>query len=190
MLNDIEHVEREHGVQVIAWVSDAGGDSRAMRVRLHRMRPHLLVFDCWAHQVRLNLVYMRSHFTQQLAKQINLVVGDILRLNSELVEAAATAIDIIKWMLHHSYLLGLLHQEQLRSTGKTHSFSLPSITQWTAHFLSFTSLLSESRALRSLVALNPEAFRASAGRSPEKVEKVESIMAHIEDLGFWRKLSE
>jgi hypothetical protein len=24
-----------------------------MRVRLHRQRPHILVFDCWAHQVRI-----------------------------------------------------------------------------------------------------------------------------------------
>ncbi|KAF8593547.1 hypothetical protein BDV93DRAFT_584914, partial [Ceratobasidium sp. AG-I] len=56
VLNDIDHSEKEHGVRIIAWVSDAGGDSRAMRVRLHRLRPHILVFDCWAHQV---CAYMR-----------------------------------------------------------------------------------------------------------------------------------
>jgi hypothetical protein len=56
--------------------------------------------------------------------------------------------------------------------------------------LSFTSLLSEARTLCSLVALNPEAFCASAGKSPEKIEEVERIMKHIEDPGFWQKLTE
>ncbi|QRV84724.1 hAT family dimerization protein [Ceratobasidium sp. AG-Ba] len=170
VLADIDEAEK-YGVRVIAWVSDAGGDSRAMRVRLHRMRPHILVFDCWAHQV-------------------NLVVGDILRLKSGLVRTAADAIDIIKWMLNHSYLLGLLHEEQVRATGRTHSFSVPSITRWTAHFLSFSSLISESRTLRSLVTLKPEAFRDSAGRSSENKQLVERIIKNIEDQGFWRKLSE
>ncbi|KAF8595789.1 hypothetical protein BDV93DRAFT_416285, partial [Ceratobasidium sp. AG-I] len=53
VLNDIDQSEQEHGVCIIAWVSDVGGDSRGMRVRLHRQRPHILVFDCWAHQVRI-----------------------------------------------------------------------------------------------------------------------------------------
>jgi hypothetical protein len=56
VLNDIDYSEQDHDVRAIAWVSDAGGDSRAMRVRLHRLRPHIMVFDCWAHQVS---VYMR-----------------------------------------------------------------------------------------------------------------------------------
>ena len=51
VLSDIDYAEKEHKVRVIAWVSDAGGDSHAMRVWLNQMHPHLLVFDCWAHQV-------------------------------------------------------------------------------------------------------------------------------------------
>jgi hypothetical protein len=51
VLSDIDKVEKDYGVHVIAWVSDAGGDSRAMQVCLHCMQPHILVFDCWAHQV-------------------------------------------------------------------------------------------------------------------------------------------
>ncbi|KAF8593718.1 hypothetical protein BDV93DRAFT_460449 [Ceratobasidium sp. AG-I] len=53
VLEDIDHCEKEYDIRIIVWVSDAGGDSRAMRVRLHRLRPHILVFDCWAHQVRI-----------------------------------------------------------------------------------------------------------------------------------------
>jgi hypothetical protein len=114
----------------------------------------------------------------------------MLDLKTELVQSAAVAIDIIKWMLKHSYVFGLFQEEHLRSTGRTHSFSLPSITRWTAHFLSFTSLLSASRTLRSLVALHPEAFRDTAGRSAEKIQKIEEIMQQIENPDFWRRLNE
>ncbi|QRW24098.1 hypothetical protein RhiXN_07110 [Rhizoctonia solani] len=76
VLNDIDSAEKEHNVRIIAWVSDAGGNSRAMQVRLHCLRPHILVFDCWAHQ-------------------INLIVGDIMGLTSRLVDTADAAIDII-----------------------------------------------------------------------------------------------
>jgi hypothetical protein len=38
-------------VSVVGWVSDAGGDSRAMRLRLSELMPQLVVLDCWAHQV-------------------------------------------------------------------------------------------------------------------------------------------
>ncbi|KDN49419.1 hypothetical protein RSAG8_02121, partial [Rhizoctonia solani AG-8 WAC10335] len=154
VLSDIDDVEKRYNVRVIAWVSDAGGDSRAMCVRLNRLQPYILVFDCWAHQ-------------------INLIVGDIFKLSSELVDAAEQAIDIIKWLLNHSRLLGLFHEEQLRITGTTHTLNLPAITQWTSHFLSFT-----------------KEFVVSAGRSPEQVQQVKAIMWNIEDPDFWRKLTE
>ncbi|CAE6454793.1 unnamed protein product [Rhizoctonia solani] len=171
VLSDIDKTEKEHNVRVIAWVSDAGGDSRAMRVRLHRLRPQILVFDCWAHQ-------------------INLVVGDIMSLTSRLVDTADAAIDIIKWMLNHSYLLGLFRQEQARDGRKPRSLALPVLTRWTSHFLSFRSLLSESRSLRALAARNPEEFRASAGRTPELVQQAETVLKNINDPEFWLRLNE
>ncbi|KAG8708308.1 hypothetical protein FRC11_006575 [Ceratobasidium sp. 423] len=169
--DDIDCAERDYGVRIIAWVSDAGGDARAMRVRLHHERPYILVFDCWAHQV-------------------NLIVGDILKLNSELVEAGEMAIEIIRWMLHHSRLLALLHEEQLRLTGTTCTFNIPCITRWTAHFLSFTSLLSSQQPLQSLLVSKPQAFQDSAGHSSENKKEVKAIIESIGDRGFWRKLNE
>lgn len=47
----IEFCESNLNVKIIGWVSDAGGDSRAMRVRLGKERPDLILLDCWAHQV-------------------------------------------------------------------------------------------------------------------------------------------
>lgn len=51
---DIERAESEWGVTIIAWCSDAGGDSRAMRVCLCRKCPWLVVPDCMSHQVWLS----------------------------------------------------------------------------------------------------------------------------------------
>lgn len=98
--------------------------------------------------------------------------------------------DIIRWLLNHSYLLGLFHREQLRLTGTTHTLSIPVITRWTSHFLSISSVLSQARPLRSLVMFHPESFEASAGRSSEQVQQVKGIMRTIEDNRFWEKLTE
>ncbi|QRW23050.1 hypothetical protein RhiXN_08086 [Rhizoctonia solani] len=109
VLSDIYKTKKEHNVCVIAWVSDAGGNSQAMQVQLHCLRPQILVFDCWAHQ-------------------INLVVGDIMSLTSQLVDTADDAINIIKWMLNHLYLLGLFCQEQAQDGRKPCSLALPVLT--------------------------------------------------------------
>lgn len=52
----IEYCEKELGTQIIGWVSDAGGESRAMRVRLYNERPDLILLDCYAHQVSIVVV--------------------------------------------------------------------------------------------------------------------------------------
>lgn len=36
---------------MVAWCSDAGGDSASMRRKLKLILPWLIVLDCWAHQV-------------------------------------------------------------------------------------------------------------------------------------------
>ncbi|GAB1527731.1 hypothetical protein RhiTH_010919 [Rhizoctonia solani] len=125
-----------------------------------------------------------------LFTKINLVVGNILKLSSKLVEAADQAINIIRWLLNHSYLLGLFHKEQLQLSHAIHTLSLPVITWWTAHFLLFTSLISEAQPLRSLVLFHSEEFLASASQSPEQMHKVKGIMKSIEDPTFWKKLTE
>ncbi|CUA68261.1 Zinc finger BED domain-containing protein 4 [Homo sapiens] [Rhizoctonia solani] len=171
VLSNIDEAEKKYNIRIIAWVSDAGGESRAMRVRLNRLRPYILVFDCWAHQ-------------------INLIVGDILKLSSELVDAAEQAIEIIKWLLNHSRLLALFHEEQLRITERTHTLNLPVIFRWSSYFLSFTSLISEARPLLALVMGRPEVFIESAGRASEQVQQVKVIMQNIKDPNFWIKLTE
>jgi hypothetical protein len=42
----IKRCEDELGMKIVGWVSDAGGDSRGMRICLGKERPKLLLFDC------------------------------------------------------------------------------------------------------------------------------------------------
>ena len=51
VLADILLASSTYGCEIIAWCSDAGGDSRAMRRRLYAKFPSLVQVDCWAHQV-------------------------------------------------------------------------------------------------------------------------------------------
>ncbi|KIK75505.1 hypothetical protein PAXRUDRAFT_172667 [Paxillus rubicundulus Ve08.2h10] len=41
-------------VQVVAWCMDAGGDAAKMCHLLVKKIPHIVVVDCWAHQVHLH----------------------------------------------------------------------------------------------------------------------------------------
>lgn len=51
MVQEKNHIEAELGGHVVAWVSDAGGDSKKARSLLTAMFPHLINLDCTAHQV-------------------------------------------------------------------------------------------------------------------------------------------
>ena len=51
VLADIAYCMTELQLSIIAWCSDAGGDSANMRRQLVRKMPWIIVLDCWAHQV-------------------------------------------------------------------------------------------------------------------------------------------
>lgn len=51
VLEDIDYCRNVLHIDIIAWCSDAGGDSASMRRKLKRECPSLIVVDCWAHQV-------------------------------------------------------------------------------------------------------------------------------------------
>ncbi|CAE6484295.1 unnamed protein product [Rhizoctonia solani] len=171
VLGDIDYAERVHKTRVIAWVSEGRNNSRTMRVRLHRLRPHILVFNSWT-------------------DHINLVVSDILSQSGHLVDIADTAIGMIKWILHRPRLLQRLHHEQAQNGGKPQSLTLPAHDRWTSHYISFRSLLSASQLLRSLAASDPETFRVDAGRSPKQKEEAELFLKSIQDPNFWDQLEE
>lgn len=58
VLADIEFMTKVLHIFVIAWCSDAGGDSASMRRKLKELIPAMIVLDCWAHQVSSSFVSM------------------------------------------------------------------------------------------------------------------------------------
>ncbi|KAF8689801.1 hypothetical protein RHS03_09018, partial [Rhizoctonia solani] len=92
----IKQCKEDLGMNIVGWVSDAGGNLRGMRICLGKEHPELLLFDCWAHQIQL-------------------VVGDVLKLKNDLVAAGNNAQEIAKWFILHSQALGLLHDKQIGS---------------------------------------------------------------------------
>ena len=47
----IDVVEKEWGIEIIAFTTDASGESRKARRLLSQEKPHIVTPDCYAHQV-------------------------------------------------------------------------------------------------------------------------------------------
>lgn len=55
------------GIILVAWCTDASGESAKMRRLLRQKIPWIVVVDCWAHQVRLSSVsFDRTIYVRQL----------------------------------------------------------------------------------------------------------------------------
>ncbi|KEP45146.1 DUF659 family protein [Rhizoctonia solani 123E] len=164
----IKRCEDELGMKIVGWVSDAGGDSRGMRIRLGKERPELLLFDCWAHQIKL-------------------VVGDILKLKNNLITAGDNAQEIAKWFTSHSQALGLLQGEQVKANGRSRMYMTPNLTRWTSHYLTAQGLLDDCGLLRATVALHRDRLKQIGSQDPERTERV---LSAVEQPGFWDSLKE
>lgn len=56
MVEVIQLVEQDWHIKVIAFSSDASGESRKARQLLLQLYPNLVVPDCFAHQVRQSFI--------------------------------------------------------------------------------------------------------------------------------------
>ncbi|KIK76263.1 hypothetical protein PAXRUDRAFT_110784, partial [Paxillus rubicundulus Ve08.2h10] len=102
---------------IVAWCTDASGESAKMRCLLVQKMPHLVVVDCWAHQ-------------------INLIVGDIFKIKHHFVQIINDTLEVVKWFNNHGQALGLLQDAQMAKFGQILALILPVLTRWTSHYLS------------------------------------------------------
>ncbi|OCH84209.1 hypothetical protein OBBRIDRAFT_741963 [Obba rivulosa] len=54
VIGEIKYIQEELGTTVVAWCTDASGESRKMRRLLREKIPWIVTLDCWAHQVSAN----------------------------------------------------------------------------------------------------------------------------------------
>lgn len=118
--------------------------------------------------------------------QINLIVGDMLKVSGFFTAVIEDALDVVKWFNNHSRALGLLRVCMQQRLAKILALVLPVITRWTSHYLSVRRLLEVERPLRE-VALDPALIQC-AGNKRDAIEKAESIVRTLSRQDFWDNL--
>ncbi|KAF9440522.1 hypothetical protein P691DRAFT_767651 [Macrolepiota fuliginosa MF-IS2] len=90
MCTTIEKVEKKWNAKVIAFTTDASGESQKAQQLLKEKYPFMVTPDCYAHQ-------------------INLIVGDYFKTKQiEFFDAASKANDLIAWLQSKTVVLGLI----------------------------------------------------------------------------------
>ncbi|KAF8703671.1 hypothetical protein RHS03_06185, partial [Rhizoctonia solani] len=168
---EIEYCEKELGVKVIAWCTDASGESRAMRNRLVGHLPQLIMLDCYAHQ-------------------INLIVGDYFKRLPAKLQVMDAAYRLVHWFRNHSFALGLLRKCQAQEyNGRVLALILPVLTRWTAHYCAAARLLDVMHAIRICIAKHEAEILESAGPIHSDARKLAvSTLAIATASEFWEEL--
>ncbi|KAG1796201.1 hypothetical protein EV424DRAFT_1334062 [Suillus variegatus] len=117
VLGEIVYTVEVLKVKVVAWCTDASGDSAKIWCLLVQKIPQIIVDDCWV-------------------RQVNLVVSNIFKIQGLFSKIIDDALEVVKWFNNHSCALGILNAEQLKISLKVKSLVIPVLTCWTLHYLS------------------------------------------------------
>ncbi|KAG6907622.1 hypothetical protein DXG01_008158 [Tephrocybe rancida] len=165
--SDIKWSEDKYGLEFIAACADDGGDARKMRRLLSNLLPWLIVILCWAHQ-------------------INLIVGDYLKLKAGFLDCVPQAQQVVTWMNSHSRALGIFQDHQRQSLmKKVLALIRPVITRWTAHYCSLRHLLDVKASLVYIWKQYSALMIKSAGPKHEAKAMAEYIREIIYSEAFW-----
>jgi hypothetical protein len=93
MKEDKKLMEEKYNITVAGWCADEGPDTKKGKWHMAETFIWMIILVCWAHQ-------------------INLIVRDLLKVKTKLIEVIKTAIKIITWFNGHSAPLGWLQEEQ------------------------------------------------------------------------------
>ncbi|KAJ3497528.1 hypothetical protein NLJ89_g10338 [Agrocybe chaxingu] len=175
MLEVLDKLDKEWKVRVIAFTTDASGESRKARRLLRERRPDLVTPDCYAHQV-------------------NLIVGDYFKANdTAFLVAASQANELITWLRSKTAVMGLIREACLAQNKNAVSVIRPVATRWTAFYLAYRRLLDLRSALEFIVAADE--LRASEDRivvpqnDRSAREKAKKMVKLIRDPIFWGNLT-
>ncbi|THU83160.1 hypothetical protein K435DRAFT_571524, partial [Dendrothele bispora CBS 962.96] len=171
VINEMNRIRDIFNVILVAWCTDASSESAKMRRNLVAKFPWLVVLDCWAHQV-------------------NLIVGDFIKLKVPLIRAADKALELIKWFNNHSFALGLLRQEQTFYRFAVLVLILPVLTRWTSHYLAMDRLVELKPAFLRLVISDDicKKLVASAGSKAADKTKAKKMIRLIKETEFWTQV--
>ncbi|KIK79370.1 hypothetical protein PAXRUDRAFT_161460, partial [Paxillus rubicundulus Ve08.2h10] len=116
VLEKIQYATEELKVHIVAWCTDASGESASMQQLLVQKMPHIIAVDCWAHQ----------HQTWLFS--VNLIVSNMFKITHMFIKIIADALEVVKWSNDHICALGMLHKVQIAKYGKILALILPVLT--------------------------------------------------------------
>ena len=169
MDQELRHLE-SMGLTPIGVVGDAGSDERKARLLILKKYPHLLIADCWAHQVLHVLVSGGALNGDLILLQIALILGDYYKTNALVATRMDTVVKVIKWFNNHSYALGLLNTEQKQTYNKTLALIVPVVTCWTAQYCALSRLLETWKAIQVTVIKHEDDLMSSIGKKKKAVD--------------------
>ncbi|KAF8844642.1 hypothetical protein BDN67DRAFT_666973 [Paxillus ammoniavirescens] len=157
---------------IVGWCTDASGESAKMRRLLVRKMPHLVVVDCWAHQ-------------------INLIVGDVFKIKHHFIEIVNDALEVVKWFNNHSRALALLQDAQMAKLNLILTLILPVLTRWTSHYLSVTRLVKLELAFKQMLldaGEDLETLIVCGGTKADAKRKAKEVLDILQRPSFWPDL--
>jgi hypothetical protein len=165
---DKKKMEDTFGIEVVGWCSDDGPDSKKGRRLMGEKYLWMIILVCWAHQ-------------------INLIVGNVLRVADPLIQVVKIALEIITWFNSHAYALAFLQTKQIITYNKSLAIFLPVLTRWLAHYHTTACLLEIEAAVKTCYVRHQEALIARAGDAT-KQERAARVFTPIADDSFWKRL--
>lgn len=124
--------------------------------------------------------------------QINLIVGEVLKLKHRYVQVMEEALEVIKWFNSHSLALGILQEEQLHRIRHTRSrvlsLILPVLTRWTSHYLAACRLLELEDHLRFIAQYRYPDLHRAAGNKSEAKRRADEVLQIVLRESFWADL--
>ncbi|XP_006460996.1 hypothetical protein AGABI2DRAFT_70302, partial [Agaricus bisporus var. bisporus H97] len=168
-----KEVEEHWKCKVVAVVTDASGETRKAQQDFGKEFPHIIMLDCYAHQ-------------------INLIVGDYLKSNNGLLNCIDQAHDLISWLRSKTLILALIRDAQSASHQPTTSVIRPVLTRWTSHLRAFERLESLENVLRSIISNDlvklqdqRQIFNIGDRKTQAKADKMGGL---IQDGHFWKEI--
>ncbi|KAF5336779.1 hypothetical protein D9758_017707 [Tetrapyrgos nigripes] len=176
----VDSVEKDYGCRVVALGTDNDGGSRAGRELLGSKRPWLFVFPCGAHQGQL-------------------VLADYFKIHAAGNQTAEEATGVIGWLNNHGPVRKIFDEGQIAQNQKALAYATANMTHWTTHQAAFRRLQELQQNLRKTAFNNRDGIiaaqiGATGSKSNTEIEALRSAAEEqldlLEDLNFWRRLSE
>ncbi|KAI8971257.1 ribonuclease H-like domain-containing protein, partial [Trametes punicea] len=177
IVNEVQYCIEHLSITLVAYCTDAAGDMKAMRDRLHQRFPWLITIDCWAHQM-------------------NLLVVDYFKHMQHYSTFMDQAEELIKWFNNHARALAMLKEEQCRIyEGQALSLLYPVTTRWSSRYIACKCLLDVKKAIQWLLLtkldelVNLTLRGRNAEETSRKQAKARELFLQVRSAEFWDTLS-